>query len=250
MENKQDNQDEMNQIQGGIEAEMDKRQEILDEIAEKKIVEQNLISKFVPIIVKICQETVACDMTQSSLLERTAMLTLSKLMCISRAFCQKHIDLFIQILEKPKADPVIKNNILITLGDLLHRHPIILERYGSNLYQCMRDENSGVRKTSLMVITHLFLNDMLKSKVEMSNIAYLFVDSDIAVENQAKLFFHEVNKKDPKTIRNLLPNFISRLSSSEEEGGVDESIFQVFAKEIVQYLEKDKNSEPLVESLC
>ena len=93
------------------------------------------------------------------------MLTLSKLMCISRSFCSKHIHILIQILQKPKADPVIKNNILITLGDLLHRHPIILENYGSNLYQCMRDENSGVRKTSLMVITHLFLNDMLKVNV-------------------------------------------------------------------------------------
>ena len=47
----------------------------------------------------------------------------------------------------------------------------------------------------------------------MSNIANLFIDEDKSVENQAKLFFHEVNKKDPKTIRNLLPNFISRLSS-------------------------------------
>ena len=141
---------------------MDKRQEILDEIAEKKIVEQNLVSKYVPIIVKICQETAACELNQASLLERSAMLTLSKLMCISRSFCNKHINILIAILQKPKADPVIKNNILITLGDLLHRHPIILENYGSNLYQCMKDENSGVRKTSLMVITHLFLNDMLK----------------------------------------------------------------------------------------
>ena len=49
----------------------------------------------------------------------------------------------------------------------------------------------------------------------MSNIANLFIDDDKAVENQAKLFFHEVNKKDTKTIRNLLPNFISRLSSQD-----------------------------------
>ena len=70
--------------------------------------------------------------------------------------------MLITLLQKPKLDPVIKNNVLITFGDLFHRHPNVIQPFGKQLYQCMRDENSGIRKTALMVITHLNLNDVLK----------------------------------------------------------------------------------------
>ena len=50
------------------------------------------------------------------------------------------------------------------MGDLLHRHPNVIEPYNNQLYQCLRDDDSSVRKTTLMVITHLILNDMLKVK--------------------------------------------------------------------------------------
>ena len=67
---------------------------------------------------------------------------------------------------------------MITLGDLLHRHPNVVDPYGKFLYQCLRDQNNGVRKTALMVITHLILNDMLKPKAEISDVALLFQDND------------------------------------------------------------------------
>ena len=58
-----------------------------------------------------------------------------------------------------------------------------------------------------------------------------------------------MHKKDPKLIYNLLPEAIGRLSR-EDEIGMDELKFQSFAKNIMQYLEKEKYSEVLVEKLC
>ena len=55
-------------------------------------------------------------------------------MCVSPDFCKKNINLLIGFLKKDDIDPIIKNNILITLGDLLHRHPNIVEPYSDYLY--------------------------------------------------------------------------------------------------------------------
>jgi len=44
----------------------------------------------------------------------------------------------------------------------MHRYPNIIEPFTNNIYQNLRDGDSSVRKTTLLVITHLILNDMLK----------------------------------------------------------------------------------------
>ena len=81
-------------------------------------------------------------------------------------------------------------------------------------------------------------------------------DKDTKIQNLVKLFFHELHKKDPKIIYNLLPEAIGRMSkiyeSTDRENAsvVDENSFQNFAKNIMPYLEKDKYSESLVEKLC
>ena len=98
-----------------------------------------------------------------------------------------------------------------------------------------------------MVITHLILNDMLKLKSEVTDIALLFEDPDVKIQNLVKLFFHELHKKDQKTIYNLLPEAIGRLSRLNN---VSEGMFQNFAKNVMQYMEKERFSESLVEKLC
>jgi condensin complex subunit 1 len=66
----------------------------------------------------------------------------------------------------------------------------------------------------MIVLTHLILNDMIKIKSEICNIALLFEDKSEELQNLAKLFFAEINKKDPKFIYNMLPEAISRLSDT------------------------------------
>lgn len=64
-----------------------------------------------------------------------------------------------------------------------------------------------------MVITHLVLNDMLKLKQEVADLAPLFCDPDPQILNLIKLFFYELNKKNNKAMQNLLPEAIGRLSN-------------------------------------
>lgn len=47
-------------------------------------------------------------------------------MCISVEYCEANFNNLIKILNKGKIDSVIKNNIIIAIGDLLHRFPNIV----------------------------------------------------------------------------------------------------------------------------
>lgn len=134
------------------------------------------------------------------------------------------------------------------MGDLLHRFPNIIEPYNRYLYMNLHEQDPRVRKTTLTVITHLSLNDMIKVKSDMCDIALLFQDPDPEIESLVKQFFNEMNKKDPKVLFNLIPDALSRFSNVEKLG--NESTFKIFIENIVPLLEKDKYSESLVVKLC
>lgn len=104
----------------------------------------------------------------------------------------------------------------------------------------------------MMVLTHLILNDMMKIKGEICEVALLLEDPDPKISNIVKLFLHELHKKDTKMIYNLLPEAIGRMSRTASDRGFEfsEEVFQNFAKNIMPFLEKDKYSEALVERLC
>lgn len=97
-------------------------------------------------------------------------------MCINADYCQENIINLFKILSKPVTNSVIKNNIIIAIGDLLHRFPNIIEPHSRFLYQCLHDKDPRVRKTTLTVVTHLSLNDMIKVKSDLCEIAVLFND--------------------------------------------------------------------------
>ena len=54
---------------------------------------------------------------------------------------------------------------------------------------------AGVRKTSLMVLTHLIMNDMMKVKGHISKMALCLVDEELRIKALAELFFHELAQK-------------------------------------------------------
>ena len=63
-------------------------------------------------------------------------------------------------------------------------------------YVCrLRDEAPQVRKNTLMVLTHLILNDMVKVKGQISELAICIIDDDVRIASLAKLFFNELSKK-------------------------------------------------------
>ena len=95
----------------------------------------------------------------------------------------------------------------------------------------MRDSDLRVRKNTLMVLTHLILNDMIKVKGQIAEMAICLEDADMRISDLAKyvlqietrrgmlnhyhrLFFLELSKKG-NAIYNVLPDVISALSESE-----------------------------------
>jgi condensin complex subunit 1 len=61
-----------------------------------------------------------------------------------------------------------------------------------------------------MVLTHLILNDMIKVKGQVSEMALRLEDDDERVADLARLFFHELSHKD-NAVYNILPDVISNL---------------------------------------
>jgi len=138
-------------------------------------------------------------------------------------------------------DSITKTNILISLGDLIQRHPNVTEPYTSNLYENLRDADVNVRKTTLMVITHLILINYLKIKSEICHLALLLQDPDIRIQNLVKLFFHELHKKNSMALYNLLPESITRMSN--KDANIDTETFQLFIRNIIVYIDKDRAIE-------
>ena len=115
------------------------------------------------------------------------------------------------------------------------------------MYARLHDESVSVRSNTLTVLTHLILNDMIKVKGQISDMACCIVDSVDRIAGLAKLFFSELSKKG-NTLYNVMPDIVSRLSDPEK--GVEEEPFRTIMKYIFGLIEKDKLLESLVEKLC
>ena len=57
-----------------------------------------------------------------------------------------------------------------------------------------------MRKNTLQVLTHLILNDMVKVKGNISEMATCIMDADERIAALAKQFFHELAKKVIPTV--------------------------------------------------
>ena len=86
------------------------------------------------------------------------------------------------------------------------------------LFDRLRDESGHVRKNTLMVLTHLILNDMVKVKGQISEMATCLEDKEYRISDLAKLFFLELSKKvriekqNRENIRNVRCVFLGSLT--------------------------------------
>lgn len=94
----------------------------------------------------------------------------------------------------------IKNNILIALGDNYFRYANEMEAYLPRLMSCLQDRETQIKRTALMVITHLILMDLLKTKADIGKIARMLNDPDPRISQQVRVFFIELNKKDQRAL--------------------------------------------------
>lgn len=135
-----------------------------------------------------------------------------------------------------------------------------------------------MRQTCLLVLTHLILNDMIKVKGCVADVAQCTLDARPEMAGLAKLFFTEMAQKVPfvlsalpmytvflqgNTIYNLMPDIISRLS--DPKTGVDKERFkdimkwrffyptpayQIFFRFLLRFIQTEKQNEMLVEKFC
>jgi condensin complex subunit 1 len=120
------------------------------------------------------------------LLRESAVLALSKYMCISGEVCSRHLDLlFTALAASPEV--AVRANIVVALGDLAFRFPNAVEPWNALIYARLRDPSPRVRANTLMVLTHLILNDMVKVKGLVSDIALCLRDPLPRLRDMAKV---------------------------------------------------------------
>ncbi|CAO3624953.1 unnamed protein product [Cunninghamella blakesleeana] len=237
--------DELEQVGGTAEDDIG---DAILRIREREILfsPKSLLARFGPLITEVCaRNKVYTDRT----LQIMATLALGKFMCVSSEFCERHLQLLLTILEKSK-DPTIRSNIVIALGDMAVCFNTLIDDNISFLYNRLGDDDKLVKKNTVMVLTHLILNGMVKVKGQISEMAKCLEDSDQRISDLAKLFFTELANKD-NAIYNNLPDILSNLTANNANR-VEEESFHRIMKFIFsfEFVEKGKHAENVIDKLC
>ncbi|KAG0240937.1 Condensin complex subunit [Actinomortierella wolfii] len=233
--------DELDQVVGTTEDEFG---DALAHIRERELLfgEDSLLSIFGPMIVTICGNNTLYD---DKTLQSAATLALCKLMCVSADFCEHNLQLLFTILEK-STEPTIRSNIIIALGDMAVCFNNLIDANIAYLYKRLSDTDNAVKKNTLMVLTHLILNGMVKVKGQLGEMAICLVDEDTRIADLARLFFTELTSKD-NAVYNNMPDIISHLSNAESK--IDEEAYKKIMRFLFELI-KDRSMENMIEKLC
>lgn len=129
-------------------------------------------------------------------------MSLSKFLCVSSQFCSEHHKLLFGLLEV-STSASIRSNIAIALGDVAVSFSTIIDENSHELYRGLSDKDLMVKKNTLMVLTHLILNGMIKVKGQLGEMAKCLVDENERIKGLAELFFKELSTKDNAIYNNL-----------------------------------------------
>ena len=208
--------------------------------------ENSLLALFGPLTAFICSNQASYP---DQLLQRIASLTLAKMMSISAPFCEQQLALFFTILER-SPDPVVRSNLVISFGDLVQAHARIIDANIYFLFARLEDSDPGVRRNTLLVLTHLTLTGLIKVKGQIGEIAKCLLDEDDRIVSLTRLFFHELASKDPSIIYNHVPDILSTLTAPGTTKPMSEEAFQYILKFVMEFIKKEKQMESLLEKLC
>lgn len=219
----------------------------IDEICEKEIIGRGLIGIFSPLLIRVVANE-GGQFGSSNLLMQSATLALCKFMAISASFCEKHLPLLFTSLAQETSDDntTLRTNIVVALGDLAFRFPNAVEPYTSKMYEGLRDKSDHVKRHTLMVLTHLILNDMVKVKGQVCEIALCLEDEESRIRDMSRLLFNELSKRSNNPIYNLLPDIISRLSQMD----IPKESFCKIMSFFLNFIDKERQIETLVMKLC
>lgn len=238
----------MQKIAGGKEAEVEYDISVLHKIIEEEILYKNLLSNFAPMIIALVRNSLSIKIRENNIfLYKSAILTLCKFMCISKRFCEENLPLLFEILESEEVNANLKLNVCVAFGDLVNRFPNTLQKEIKRFFNCLKSKNVLVVRYSMIVISHLVLNDMLKLSGEIVEICLLLESEDQKLKDLVNLFFFELNKKGNNAIYNVIPKALTKLNSEYKH--MEFSIFQNIVKNLLKYVEKDKHTDGLIDKL-
>lgn len=111
----------------------------------------------------------------------------------------------------------------------------------------MRDSSQTVRYNTLMVVTNLVLNDMIKVKGQISHVVLSLNDPCEAIRELAKLFFIKLSERSNNPVYNILGDIIGNFSAEEYTHGstaLSGEEFQSTMHFLLSFVEKDKYDVP------
>ena len=177
-------------------------------------------------------------------LRAAGVLCMTKLMCLQADYCYNNLQLLFTILETAP-QPHVRSNAVTALGDLAYRFPNHIEPWSDRIYAALRDKHRQVRTNTLMALTHLILNDQIKVKGQIVEIAICLLDEETRIADLARIFFHELARKNKNSIYNHLPDTISCLGRK-----VNSTEFKTVVGFLIGLLDKEKHHEGMIEKMC
>jgi len=212
---------------------------------------------------------------RNPMLRRCGAISLCKFMAVSKRFCEENLQILFSLLfpkERDAAgaaaagapgalfeDLTLRQSLLVAVGDLLFRHPNVVEPWTGRLYATLSGAAAEgpegaaaaeLRLTALLVLTHLVLNDMMKPRaVLLVRALWLTACTHAPTARVAHILFQELSKRSTNVVYNLLPEIIARLpehqvSAGQVDGGAEGRVHY-----IMQFVEKEKHIEGLIEKL-
>ena len=198
---------------------------VVNHVIEREIVFNNLLGKFHPFIAYIVanenqkSKSVAFGGKKEGvdgpfsarIVRETSLLALSRYMCVSNTLCEMYLPLLFTVLER-EPEAINRTTIMIALADLSFRFPNAVEPWVNRMFARLSDGNTYVRYNTLMVLTHLILNDMVKVKGQVSHVVICLTDPDDRIRELSTLFFVKLSERSNNPIYNLLGDIIATLS--------------------------------------
>ena len=181
-----------------------------------KNVGKGIVAAYAPVVVALCGHPAIAE--GHALLRGAAVAALSRLMAIDGAFCERppraHLHAAPRRIRPRHArrahggarGPRVQ--VPQRSRRAVDRAPLRRREWGNSLH----DPDAGVRQ-SPKVLAHLVLNDMMKVKghiAEMARCLEAAGPRQLAA-SVARLLFHELSRKHGCPIYNLLPDLLSRL---------------------------------------
>ncbi|CAK9439602.1 uncharacterized protein LODBEIA_P37020 [Lodderomyces beijingensis] len=212
-------------------------------VREKELLygEKALLAGFGAMVRQICSSP---KKYRNATLQRHACLCLVKLMCVSSIYCEENLPLLLSIMES-SADPVIRCNCVLGLGDLAISFNRLIDENTDYIYRRLTDENIMVQRTCLMTVTFLILAGQVKVKGQLSSMAKCLEHPDQNISDMCRLFFTELAAKD-NAIYNGFIDIFSGLSFDESLG---HDAFKRILKFLIGFVDKERHQKQLCEKL-